>query len=112
MLASHSERLCVSSQKDYTGARNSQSIVGWRAFASYQIFETIVAYTEYENLNINFDSQQIFISNAWFGAGLRQWFGENSAVDLYLIRNSNFGPIQQAFYGSRWNIKMSLIIGL
>ncbi|MBI1184084.1 hypothetical protein GC194_07425 [bacterium] len=100
------------SQKDQSGNRISQSIVGWRAFSSYQVLDNIVAYAEYENLSINYSGNQIFISNVWLGAGLRQWIGEKSAIDMYLLRNSNFGQIQQAFYGSRWNIKMSFLIGL
>lgn len=94
------------------GQRNSQSIIGWRGFASYQILDFMVAYGEYENLHLRYSGQQLFISNLWLGMGLRQWMGDNSALDIYLVRNSNFGPIQQAFYGSRWNIKMSVIIGL
>ncbi|MGB0432489.1 MAG: hypothetical protein ACPGLV_18580, partial [Bacteroidia bacterium] len=100
-------------QKDQFGAIYRQNILGWRAFATYQVFESIVAYTEYESLQVNFQGQEIFINNSWVGVGFRQWIGSSSAIDALILRNLNYGPntIQQAFYTSPWNIKMNLIIG-
>lgn len=100
--------------KDATGLRSNQNILGWRAFASYQLFENIVGYGEYESLQLNYQGQQLFMNNSWLGLGYRQWMGANSAMDILFLRNLNYGPgtIQQAFYGSPWNIKMALIIGL
>ncbi len=100
-------------QKDATGAIYKQNILGWRAYGSYQIFESIVGYAEYESLQVNYLGQEIFMNNTWAGLGFRQWIGSGSAIDALILRNLNYGPntIQQAFYPSPWNIKMSLIIG-
>ena len=100
-------------QTDQFGRRYSQNIVGWRAFASYQIFESIIGYGEFESLQLNFQGTELFMNNTWLGLGLRQWIGSGSAIDALLLRNMQYEPgnIQAAFYGSPWNIKMSLIIG-
>lgn len=98
---------------DQFGAVASQNILGWRAFSSYQIFESIIGYAEFESLQLNFQGTELFMNNTWLGLGFRQWIGSGSALDALLVRNMQYGPgtIQQAFYGSPWDIKMRLIIG-
>lgn len=100
-------------QKDFSGAILKQSVYGSRAFVSYQFIENLIAYGEYETLRVNFGTD-IWIYNLWAGAGYRQWLTEKAAVDLMLLYNLNYEPgsIQQAYYGSPWNMKMGLIIGL
>lgn len=103
-------------QKDNAGGKVSQSIVGWRAFGSYTILENIIGYGEYENLRIQFQNQNIYLSNVWAGLGYRQWLGENSAIDMMLLYNTLYNEgsqgIRPALYGSPWNLKMGIIIGL
>lgn len=103
-------------QKDNAGGKISQSIVGWRAFGSYTLLENIIGYSEYENLRIKFQNQNVYVSNIWAGLGYRQWLGENSAIDMILLYNTLYNEgsqgIRPALYGSPWNLKMGLIIGL
>ncbi|MFY0675017.1 MAG: hypothetical protein JXQ87_16570 [Bacteroidia bacterium] len=100
-------------QTDQFGGTVSQNIIGWRAFSSYQIFESIVGYAEFESLQLNFQGTEIFMNNTWLGLGFRQWIGSGSALDALIVRNMQYEPgnIQGAFYGSPWDIKMRLIIG-
>lgn len=103
-------------QKDQTAGNVSQSIVGWRAFGSYTILENIIGYGEYENLRIKFQNQNVYVSNVWAGLGYRQWLGENSAIDMMVLYNTMYNEgsqgIRPALYGSPWNLKMGVIIGL
>ena len=114
-------------QKDQGGTVYAQSIIGWRGFASYQIGENIFGYGEYEDLRIRLDANspdRLFVDNFWIGAGYRQWLGPNSAIDMMLlyntffsrdpgsVNNGNQNAIRQALYGTPWNLKMGLIIGL
>lgn len=100
-------------QKDFTGAIWKRNIYGTRVFGSYQVLENVIGYGEYETLRINL-GQDVWIYNWWMGAGYRQWISNNSAIDLLVLYNLNYeeGGIHQFFYGTPWNIKMGLVIGL
>ena len=94
-----------------------QSIVGGRIFASYELMaiqEGVIAYAEYESLRLTYDGRDLFMSNIWLGGGLRQRISDRVGIDMMLLYNANYqeGSVQEAFYGSPWTIKASLIVGL